>query len=233
MQTTEITDQEITVTSARERAVIITAVTEMEMAADLAREDLREIAARVDSVETETVMAREDLQDREIPRTEDHVRVMEATVDSVRAKAVTIETETEMAADLVREDHKAARDVSQEKTVTTAMRDALADRITRDSAPAVQEEAAVDLMQCLHRSLPRHPRTASVSVTEKIRIRKKSSIRPQAADTDQTRAAEIRCPESRRLFRSQLHSRSRKRRNQRSRKSQFRRSLPSVSFLRL
>ena len=152
MQTTEITDQEITVTSARERAVIITAVTEMEMAADLAREDLREIAARVDSVETETVMAREDLQDREIPRTEDHVRVMEATVDSVRAKAVTIETETEMAADLVREDHKAARDVSQEKTVTTAMRDALADRITRDSAPAVQEEAAVDLMQCLHRS---------------------------------------------------------------------------------
>ena len=152
MQTTEITDQEITVTSARERAVIITAVTEMEMAADLAREDLREIAARVDSVETETVMAREDLQDREIPRTEDHVRVMEATVDSVRAKAVTIETETEMAADLVREDHRAARDVSQEKTVTTAMRDALADRITRDSAPAVQEEAAVDLMQCLHRS---------------------------------------------------------------------------------
>ena len=152
MQTTEITDQEITVTSARERAVIITAVTEMEMAADLAREDLREIAARVDSVETETVMAREDLQDREIPRTEDHVRVMEATVDSVRAKAVTIETETEMAADLVREDHRAARDVSQEKMVTTAMRDALADRITRDSAPAVQEEAAVDLMQCLHRS---------------------------------------------------------------------------------
>ena len=152
MQTTEITDQEITVTSARERAVIITAVTEMEMAADLAREDLREIAARVDSVETETVMAREDLQDREIPRTEDHVRVMEATVDSVRAKAVTIETETEMAADLVREDHRAARDVSQEKMVTTAMRDALADRITRDSAPAVQEEVAVDLMQCLHRS---------------------------------------------------------------------------------
>ena len=124
----------------------------MEMAADLAREDLREMAARVDSVETETVMAREDLQDREIPRTEDHVRVMEATVDSVRVKAVTIETE--MAADLAREDLRemAARDVSQEKTVTTAMRDVLADRITRDSVPAAQEEAAVDLMQCLHRS---------------------------------------------------------------------------------
>ena len=130
----------------------ITVETEMEMAADLAREDLREMAARVDSVETETVMAREDLQDREIPRTEDHVRVMEATVDSVRVKAVTIETE--MAADLAREDLRemAARDVSQEKTVTTAMRDVLADRITRDSVPAAQEEAAVDLMQCLHRS---------------------------------------------------------------------------------
>ena len=130
----------------------ITVETEMEMAADLAREDLREMAARVDSVETETVMAREDLQDREIPRTEDHVRVMEAIVDSVRVKAVTIETETEMAADLAREDLRAVRDVSQEKTVTTAMRDALADRITRDSVPAAQEEAAVDLMQCLHRS---------------------------------------------------------------------------------
>ena len=92
----------------------------MEMAADLAREDLREMAARVDSVETETVMAREDLQDREIPRTEDHLR--------------------------------AVRDVSQEKTVTTEVRDALADRITRDSVPAAQDEAAVDLMQCLHRS---------------------------------------------------------------------------------
>ena len=130
----------------------ITVETEMEMAADLAREDLREMAVRVDSVETETVMAREDLQDREIPRTEDHVRVMEATVDSVRVKAVTIETETEMAADLAREDLRAVRDVSQEKTVTTAMRDVLADRITRDSVPAAQEEAAVDLMQCLHRS---------------------------------------------------------------------------------
>ena len=130
----------------------ITVETEMEMAADLAREDLREMAARVDSVETETVMAREDLQDREIPRTEDHVRVMEATVDSVRVKAVTIETETEMAANLAREDLRAVRDVSQEKTVTTAMRDVLADRITRDSVPAAQEEAAVDLMQCLHRS---------------------------------------------------------------------------------
>ena len=144
-----------TVISVRAKAATIIAGTEMETEADLAREDHRAaMAARVDSVETETVMAREDLQDREIPRTEDHVRVMEAIVDSVRVKAVTItvETEMEMAADLAREDLRAVRDVSQEKTVTTAMRDALADRITRDSVPAAQEEAAVDLMQCLHRS---------------------------------------------------------------------------------
>ena len=152
MQTTEITDQEITVTSARERAVIITVVTEMEMAADLAREDLREIAARVDSVETETVMAREDLQDRGIPRTEDRARVTETDVASVRAKAT--EMETEMAADLAREDHRvtAARDASEEKTVITAARDVSADRSHRaDSVPAVQEEAA-DPTQSSHRS---------------------------------------------------------------------------------
>ena len=144
-----------TVISVRAKAATIIAGTEMETEADLAREDHRAaMAARVDSAETEIMMAREDLQDREIPRTEDHVRVMEAIVDSVRVKAVTItvETEMEMAADLAREDLRAVRDVSQEKTVTTAMRDALADRITRDSVPAAQEEAAVDLMQCLHRS---------------------------------------------------------------------------------
>ena len=77
---------------------------------------------------------------------------MEIIVDSVREITVTTEMETEMAADLAREDLRAVRDVSQEKTVTTAMRDALADRITRDSVPAAQEEAAVDLMQCLHRN---------------------------------------------------------------------------------
>ena len=128
--------------------MIITAATEM--VADLARADLREMAARAASAETETVTARADLQDREIPRTEDHDRAMETDVDSVREKAVTIEMET--AADLVREDHRAARDVSEAKTViTTVVRDALAARITRDSVLAVQEEAA-DLTQCLHQS---------------------------------------------------------------------------------
>ena len=59
--------------------------------------------------------------------------------------------ETEMAADLAREDHRAARDVSEEKTEITVVKDALADRTTRvDSAPAVQEEAAADLTQSSH-----------------------------------------------------------------------------------
>ena len=79
---------------------------------------------------------------------------METDVDSVRAVTTeTIEMETEMAADLAREDHRAVRDVSEEKTEITVVKDALADRNTRvDSAPAVQEEAAADLTQSLHQS---------------------------------------------------------------------------------
>ena len=81
-----------------------------------------------------------------------------ATVISVRARAATIIAETtivvtEMEADLAREDHRADRDVSEEKTEITVVKDALADRTTRvDSAPAVQEEAAADLTQSLHQS---------------------------------------------------------------------------------
>ena len=70
---------------------------------------------------------------------------METDVDSVRAVTTeTIEMETEMAADLAREDHRAVRDVSEGRmTEITVVKDALADRTTRvDSAPAVQEEAA-------------------------------------------------------------------------------------------
>ena len=79
---------------------------------------------------------------------------METDVDSVRAVTTeTIEMETEMAADLAREDHRADRDVSEEKTEITVVKDDLADRTTRgDSAPAVQEEAAADLTQSLHQS---------------------------------------------------------------------------------
>ena len=138
----------ITATSARVKAV----VTETATAADLAREDHRGMAAREDSVATETTTVREDLQDREIPRTEDRARVTETDVASVRAKAT--EMETEMAADLAREDHRgtAARDASEEKTVITAARDVSADRSHRaDSVPAVQEEAA-DPTQSSHRS---------------------------------------------------------------------------------
>ena len=138
--------------SVREKDAIITAVTEMATVEDLDREDHRAaMAVRVVSVETEIMMVREDLQDRAIPRTEDRARVTETDVDSVRAKA--IETEMEMAADSVREDHRAVRDVSEEiKMVITAVRDASADRRHReDSAPAVQEEVA-DLTQSLHQS---------------------------------------------------------------------------------
>ena len=93
--------------SVRERTATTTVTTEAETAADSVREDPR--AARDSSAETETVTAREDLQDRAIPRTEARVRVMETDVDSVRAVTTeTIEMETEMAADLAREDHRAA-----------------------------------------------------------------------------------------------------------------------------
>ena len=81
---------------------------------------------------------------------------METDVDSVRAvttETIEMETEMEMAADLAREDHRAVRDVSEEKTEITVVKDALADRTTRvDSALAVQEEAAADLTQSLHQS---------------------------------------------------------------------------------
>ena len=80
---------------------------------------------------------------------------METDVDSVRAvttETIEMETEMEMAADLAREDHRAVRDVSEEKTEITVVKDALADRTTRvDRALAVQEEAA-DLTQSLHQS---------------------------------------------------------------------------------
>ena len=135
--------------SVRERTATTTVTTEAETAADSVREDPR--AARDSSAETETVTAREDLQDRAIPRTEARVRVMETDVISVREIIVT--TVMEMAADLAREDHRAVRDVSEEKTEITVVKDALADRTTRvDSAPAVQEEAAADLTQSLHQS---------------------------------------------------------------------------------
>ena len=136
------------VISVRERTVTITVKTEAETAADSAREDPR--AARDSSAETETVTDREDLQDKGIPRTEARARVMETDVISVREIIVT--TVMEMAADLAREDHRAARDVSEEKTVTTAARDVSADRSHRaDSVPAAQEEAA-DLTQSSHQS---------------------------------------------------------------------------------
>lgn len=76
---------------------------------------------------------------------------MEIIVDSVREITVTIEMETEMAADLAREDHRVARDVSmeemKEEMEAAAKVASEADRTIRDSAPAVQEEAAEIMMQ--------------------------------------------------------------------------------------
>ena len=143
--------------SVREKAATTTVETETEPDAASVREDRREIVVRADSVETEITMAREDRQDRGIPRTEDHARVTEPDAASVRAKAVTIEMETEMAADLVRADHRemAVRDVSEAKTVTeiTVAKDASEDRTIRDSVPVVQEETAAAVpMQCSHQS---------------------------------------------------------------------------------
>ena len=135
------------VISVRAKVVTITVTTVMETAADSVREDPR--AARDSSAETETVTAREDLQDRAIPRTEARVRVMETDVISVREIIVT--TVMEMAADLAREGHRAARDVSEART-KDAVRDASADRTTRAaSVPAAQEEAE-DPMPSSHRS---------------------------------------------------------------------------------
>ena len=143
--------------SARVRDATITVITAEETAEDLAREDHRAVRMdRDNSVETETVMVREDLQDREIPRTEDHVRATET--DEISAREITVTTAEETAeTDLAREDHRAVRDVLAErmKDVTAAVRDASeADRIIRAaSVQAVQEEAAAaDQMQSLHLS---------------------------------------------------------------------------------
>ena len=76
---------------------------------------------------------------------------MEIIVDSVREITVTTEMETEMAADLAREDHRVARDVSmeemKEEMEAAAKVVSEADRTIRDSVPAVQEEAAEIMMQ--------------------------------------------------------------------------------------
>ena len=143
--------------SVRVRDATITVITAEETAEDLAREDHRAVRMdRDNSAETETAMAREDLQDREIPRTEDHARVTETDVASAREITVTTAEET-AETDLAREDHRAVRDVLAErmKDVTAAVRDASeADRIIRAaSVQAVQEEAAAaDQMQSLHLS---------------------------------------------------------------------------------
>ena len=92
---------------------------------------------------------------------------------------------------------------------------ARADVSAREEADSVrvQEEAQVLPIQYLLQNLPKVPRTASVSVTEKIKTKRKILIR-QVADTDQTRVAVVWYPDCQRHFRSWLPSRnSRKRKN--------------------
>ena len=71
--------------------------------------------------------------------------------DEVSVREIIVTTVMEMAADLAREGHRAARDVSEART-KDAVRDASADRTTRAaSVPAAQEEAE-DPMPSSHRS---------------------------------------------------------------------------------
>ena len=142
----------ITVISVRAKVVTTTAIIarEMEMAEDSARADHRE--ARASSVETEVVMARtvRDLSVETVTVRADHsVRATAQAEASVQARAVTTTVitarEMETAEDSARADHREARDVLTVRTKeeTTAAKDASeADRTIRDSAPAVQEEAA-------------------------------------------------------------------------------------------
>ena len=99
--------------------------------------------------------------------------------------------------------------------VITEVKEEETDVSAREEADSVrvQEEAQVLPIQYLLQNLPKAPRTASVSVTEKIKTKRKILIR-QVADTDQTRVAVVWYPDCQRHFRSWLPSRnSRKRKN--------------------
>ena len=128
--------------------------------------------------------------------------MMETDVDSVGAVTTEIiEMETEMAADLAREDHRAARDVSEEKTEITVVKDALADRTTKGgqrSGGARRSGGGSDAI-----FTPELTKTSKDSKRERDREnknKKKDFDKTSVADTDQTRAAETRCPESRKAL---------------------------------
>lgn len=124
--------------------------------------------------------------------------------------------------DFLREDHRAAREEVKEETeaaVTT-----VSEAVRTGQADArVEERAVVPEIWHLHRSLPRLPKTARESATEKIRTRRKISRRIRAAEEDRTREADARIRDFRKHFRNRLHSQNRKRKNRRLRKSRFRR----------
>ena len=143
------------------------------------------------------VPMREDRQDQEIPDR-----------DSARVQA--------RADVLARADHRVQAEAKAVRIIViTEVKEEETDVSAREEADSVkaQEEAQVLPMQYLLQSLPKAPRTASVSVTEKIKTKRKILIR-QAADTDQTRVAAAWYPDCQRHFRSWLPSRnSRKRKN--------------------
>ena len=154
---------------------------------------------------------REDRQDQEIPD-QDSARVQARADVLARAdhrvqaeeKAVQLETATDSP------EEKAVRII-----VITEVKEEETDVSAREEADSVrvQEEAQVLPIQYLLQNLPKAPRTASVSVTEKIKTKRKILIR-QVADTDQTRVAVVWYPDCQRHFRSWLPSRnSRKRKN--------------------
>ena len=173
------------------------------------------LTARVAAVLRETVMAHREIQDlekvtdvRHVPTTEDLQDQEIPGQDSARAQV--------RADALARADHRAQAEAKAVRiTVTTEEKAEETDVSAREEAASVrvQEEAEALPMQCLLLSLQKAPRTASVSVTEKIKTKRKISRRP-VADTDQIRVAAAWYPDCQRHFRSWLLSR-----NSRKRKS--------------
>ena len=127
--------------------------------------------------------------------------------------------------DFLREDPREDREEAKEETEETAAAVTIVSETDRTAAADVraEERAAVPEIWRLHRSLPRLPRTARESATEKIRTRRKISRRIRAAEEDRTREADARIRDFRKLFRNQPHSQNRKRKNRRLRRLRFRR----------
>lgn len=190
----------------------------------------REAAAdRTARAVQETDVAEKETREEKIPvsriRTVPQDRVKaETAVLQDRAKARTEaqdQAKTEKTEeDFLREDLRADREEAKETEAVTVV--SAADRTAPDSARE-EERAAVPGIWYLHRSLQKLPRTASVSVTEKIKIKRKILRRPREAEEDLIRGMAVRDRDFQKLFRSRLLHQSRRKRSRRLRKSLFRR----------